>query len=145
MNTRVTVMTLEIAALVQPNSVVHSAIARLSMLRPEKARLSATKPTATMAQRGSSLNLVIPGLSGPFREIGIAQFDQPGTAKAGTVAGMHDFDRESEQPLHGAHIGRDVGAVDLVQQRSVIDCVAGEQGAGLRLPQPDAAGRMAGQ
>ena len=64
MNTRVTVMMPEIEDLVQPNSVVHSAIARLSMLRPEKARLSATNPTATMAQRVSSLNLVIPRLSG---------------------------------------------------------------------------------
>src|SRR5688500_6640377 len=114
-------MTLEIAALVQPNSRVHSSIARLSMLRPEKARLSATNPTATMAQRASSLNLVISTLSGAFREIGIAQFDQARTAKAGIVAGMHDFDRQLAQPLHGAHIGRDVGAVDLVQQRPVID------------------------
>src|SRR5687768_12211758 len=114
MNTSVTVMTLEIAALVQPNSVVHSAIPTLRMLRPEKARLSATNPTATMAQRGSSLNFVIPRLSGPFRQVGIAQFDQPRTAEAGIVAGMHDFDRQGAQPLHGAHIGRDVGTVDLV-------------------------------
>src|SRR5687767_9387516 len=131
MNTRVTVMTLEIAALVQPNSAVHSAIARLSMLRPEKARLSATKPTATIAQRGSSLNLVIPRLSGPLRQVGIAQFDEARTAETGIVAGMHDLDRKRAQPLHGAHIGQDVGAVDLVQQRPVIDCIAGEQGAAL--------------
>src|SRR6188768_3198075 len=125
MNTRVTVMTLEIAALVQPKSVVHSAMARLSMLRPEKARLSATKPTATMAQRVSSLNLVIPRPSGPFCQVGIAQFDQPRTPKAGIVPGMHDFDRQCAQPLHGVHIGRDVGAVDLIQQWPVIDRIAG--------------------
>ncbi len=59
MMTRVTVMIPEMLALVQPNSLVHSAIARLSMLRPEKARLSATNPTATMAQRVSNLNFEI--------------------------------------------------------------------------------------
>ena len=64
-------------------------------------------------------------------------------AEAGEVAAVHDGHGKRAQAVQRLDIDRDVGMIGIIDQRSVIDDVARQEGAGLLLEQADAAGRMA--
>ncbi len=76
-------------------------------------------------------------------EVGVAEFDETLAAEARLVAAVDHSDGQVTQAAHGGDIGLDVAALQFVEQRPVVDRVAGEQHATPRLPEPDAAGGVA--
>jgi hypothetical protein len=61
------------------------------------------------------------------------------------VASVDDAHREVAQPAHGGDVRLDVAALELVEQRAVVDRVTREQHAAGGLPESDAAGGVAGE
>src|SRR5215211_6348895 len=71
-------------------------------------------------------------------QVCVAELDEPLSAEARLVAAVYDPHRQLAQEAHRADVIGDVAAVQLVEERPVVDGVAGEQHAGRRLPQTDA-------
>ena len=61
------------------------------------------------------------GASGAAGEVGVAELDEAVAAEARLVAGVDDGHRQLAQPAHRRDVGVDVGAVELVEQRPVVD------------------------
>ena len=61
------------------------------------------------------------------------------------MAAVHDLDRELREALHRRDVRVDVGVGAAVEERTVVDGVAGEQRAGCRVEQADRVGRVTGQ
>src|SRR5262245_300509 len=81
----------------------------------------------------------------PPSEIRVAQLAQARATEAHLMSAMDDRHRKIAQPFNRRDISGNVGAWKLIEQRSVVDRIAGKQDAGLRFPQPDAAGRVSGE
>ena len=80
-----------------------------------------------------------------LRQILVDQLAVAHLAEAREMAAMHDRDIEIAHGEQRLDIVVDVGVIGVVDQRAVIDDVAGQQDAGLLLVERDAAGRMAGR
>src|SRR5258708_40055739 len=77
-------------------------------------------------------------------EILPSQQPEPRAVETWVVTPVDHSRGESLESPHGVEVYRDVAAGDLIEQRPVVNGVAGEQGFAARFPQTHAAGRMPG-
>ena len=82
----------------------------------------------------------------PFpRKIFINELFETGFSKAGEVAAVDDGYGELAQALHGFDVRVDIGVIGIVDHRTVVDGIAGEENSGGFLEEADAAGGVAGR